>query len=310
MRIVLPLTLIIIISCSEKTKPVCNYITDYYQTIYQAELAYELKKYDRAYELYQSAFNTCTPINTYTYNEIGKYVEVCVALGYDEQALNFIELNLKNGDELKWLLQNPSYTKVFATEKGKKLIGNYDNIRADYLKSVNLELRKEIQEMSRLDQRYRNGQYQQNKNIQDSIDKKNTSRLKEIFEQFGYPSDKIIGSYSIDRVQTEIITMLLHTPDSIRMNYFVPKLKEYVKAGTCSPKTPGLLIDQFYLYKNQPQTHGTYEAQNSKYANMIDDRKQVNKNRISIGLPTLELDEKIDSVKRVNYPEMYGLPRN
>jgi hypothetical protein len=303
MRIVLPLTLILVISCSQKSKPVCNYITDYYQTIYQGELAYELKKYDRAFELYQSAFDTCTPINTDTYNEIGKYVEICLILGHDKQALDFIELDLKNGDELKWKLEDSVYSKIFTTKDGKKLIASYDNIRSEYLKGINLELRKEIQEMNRLDQLYRNGQYQENK--QDSIDKINTNRLREIFEQFGYPNNRVIGSYSVDRIHTDVITMLLHTSDSIRMSYFVPKLKEFVKAGTCSPKTLGGVIDQFYLYNGEPQTHGTYESQNSKYANMISDRDQVNKNRISIGLPSLELNEQIDSVKRINYPEMY-----
>jgi hypothetical protein len=303
MRLVLPLTFILITSCSPKNKLVCNYITDYYQNIYQAELAYELKNYDKAFELYQSAFNTCTPINTHTYNEIGKYVEICLILGHDKQALDFIELELKNGDELKWKLEDPVYSKIFTTEGGQKLIARYDKIRSEYLKGINLELRKEIQEMNRLDQLYRNGQYQENK--QDSIDKISTNRLREIFEQFGYSNNQVIGSYSVDRINTDIITMLLHTSDSIRMSYFVPKLKEYVKAGACSPKTLGQVIDQFYLYNNQPQTHGTYEAQNSKYANMIADRKQVDKNRISIGLSSLELDERIDSIKRINYPDRY-----
>lgn len=303
MRFILPLTFILIISCSQKNKPVCNYITDYYQTIYQAELAYEVKNYNKAFELYQSAFNTCTPINTYNYNEIGKYVEICLILGHDKQALDFIELELKNGDELKWKLEDPLYSKIFTTEGGQKLIAKYDKIRSEYLKGINLELRKEIQEMNRLDQLFRNGQYQENK--QDSIDKINTIKLREIFEKFGYPNDQVIGSYSVDRINTDIITMLLHTSDSIRMSYFVPKLKEYVQAGVCSPKTLGQVIDQFYLYNNQPQTHGTYEAKNSRYANMIADLKQVDKNRISIGLPSLELDERIDSIKRINYPERY-----
>lgn len=217
MRIVLPLALILVISCSQKSKPVCNYITDYHQTIYQAELAYELKKYDGALELYQSAFNTCTPINTNTYNEIEKYAKICVILGHDKQARDFIKLGLRNGDELKWKLEEPVYNKIFTTEDGQKLIANYAHIRSEYLKGINLELRKEIQEMNRLDQLYRNRQYQENK--QDSIDKVNTSRLREIFEQFGYPNNQVIGSYSVDKIHTDIITMLLHTSDSIRLSY-------------------------------------------------------------------------------------------
>lgn len=308
MRILLSLTFILLLSCSQRNKSNCNYITDYYQTIYQAELAYELKNYPRAFELYQSAFNTCTPINTLTYYEIEKYAKVCSILGHNKLALDFIKLDLENGKELKWILQDPSYAKVFATEDGQNLVADYDDIRSEYLEKVNLELRKEIQEMNRLDQLYRNGQYQEVK--QDSVDDLNTSRLREIFEQFGYPSNQVIGSYSIDQLHTDIVTILLHTSDSIRMNYFVPKLKEYVKAGVCSPKTLGQVIDQFYLYNGQPQIHGTYEAINSKYANMIGDRKQVDKNRISIGLPPLDLEERIDSIKRINYPERYRFGTN
>lgn len=303
MRIVLPLIFILIISCSQQSKPACNYITDYYQTIYQAELSYELKDYERARELYQSAFNTCTPINTSTYNEIRKYAEVCSILGHNKLALDFIKLDLKNGSELKWLLQDSIYSKVFATKDGQKLIASYDDIRSEYLKRINLELRKEIQEMNRLDQLYRNGQNQGNK--QDSIDIVNSNRLIEIFEKIGYPNEQVIGRFSIDWIPTDVNTMLLHTSDSIRMSYFVPKLKEFIKTGACSPKILGQVIDQFYLYNRQPQTHGTYESQDSKYANMIGDRNQVNKNRISIGLSPLELDERIDSIKRINYPERY-----
>lgn len=305
MRIALPLIFIFLTSCSQKKETGCDYITDYYQTIYQAELAYELKEYGKAFELYQSAFNKCTPINTRTYNEIGKYTEICLILRKDKQALDFIESDLNNGYELKWKLENPAYGRIFKTEGGQKLITRYDNIRSEYLMRINLELRKEIQEMSRLDQLYRFGKYVQDK--QDSIDNINTKRLIEIFEQFGYPNDRVIGSYSIDQIHTDISTMLLHTDDSIRMNYFVPKLKEFVKAGVCSPKILGEVIDQFHLYNGQPQIYGTYRGQNSRYATMIEDRTQVNKNRISIGLPSLELDEKIDSIKAINYPELYRL---
>lgn len=303
MRILISLTFILLLSCSQRNKSNCNYIADYYQTIYQAELAYELKDFEKAFELYQSAFNSCKPINTDTYNEIGKYAEVCAILGHNKQALDFIELGLKNGDVLKWKLEDPVYSKIFTTEGGQKLIANYNKIRSDYLIGINLELRKEIQEMSRLDQLYRNGHYQDNE--QDSVDKLNTNRLKEIFEQFQYPNDQVIGSYSFDRIHTDITVMLLHTSDSIRMSYFVPKLKEFVKAGTCSPTTLGQVIDQFYLYNGEPQTHGTYGSKDSRYAKMIGDRGQVNKNRISIGLPSLELNEKIDSVKRINHPHWY-----
>ena len=85
------------------------------------------------------------------------------------------------------------------------------------------------------------------------------------------------------------------------MNYFVPKVKEFVKNGTASPYTLGTMIDQYYLYNGEPQIYGTYGAQGGGYANMIDDLKKVESNRISIGLPTLEQKERKDSLNKIKY---------
>lgn len=293
---------ILLISCSKKLKPDNDYIKNYYQLIYSADVEFESKNYRKAFEFYQKAFNNCDPINTPEFNELRKFTELCAIIGKDKLASEFIEKNLKIGSEIKWYMNDSIYSRVFKTRKGKELLRKYDEIHKNFLKNVNMELRKEIQEMQRLDQLYRRS----NQIKQDSIDIVNTKKIILIFNEYGYPNEKIIGNSSIDKKITSISTILLHTKDSIRMNYFVPKLTEYVKNGQCSPKTLGFLIDQFHLYNGNPQTHGTYRSQNSKYATMITDKTEINRNRISIGLPTLEMQEKIDSLRQIRYPELFN----
>jgi tetratricopeptide (TPR) repeat protein len=253
MRILILIIIVGAISCSKKELQECNYIENYYQTIYEAEFQYQLENYEKAFDLYKIAFATCSPINTPVHNEIGKFIEISTVLGHIDMALEFVELNIHSGYELKWIVQDDTYKTLFETDRGKELIKNYETIRTSYLKSVNLDLRKEIQEMTRLDQLYR---INNNGPKQDSLDQINTARLIEIFDEYGYPNSNVIGHFSIDRTYTDIGTILLHTSDSIRTHYFIPKLLEYVKNGECPPLRVGNIIDQLQIYNGKPQTHG------------------------------------------------------
>lgn len=290
--------LILLSACVSTTSDNCNYIEDYYQKIYEAEFKYQIKAFEEASDLYKSAFKTCTPINTPIYNEIGKYAQVSAVLGNDKEALKYIKIDLANGSMLKWYLQDSVFRGVFVTRDGQRIIEKYDDTRTKYLTQVNLELRKKIQEMNRLDQYYRYPVYDEKK--QDSIDRINEKSLIAIFDTLGYPNEKIIGTANIDGNHIDIATILLHTDDSIRISYFIPKLTHFVRNGECPPQVLGSLIDQLALYNGLPQTHGTYKTRTSRYAKMIENRQIINSNRISIGLPSLEMEEKLDSLKLIN----------
>lgn len=304
MKYILILVIITLSCCAKEQGSQCNYITDYYQKIYKADIQYRTENYEKAFELYEEAFNCCEPIETSTYNEIGNFAETCAILGKHNLAIDFIKKNIKKGYEIKWLQQDKKFDEVFATEVGRKLVSDYDTLRAEALSNLNLSLREEIRNMRIEDQKYRNASnslYKDNADKQEAIDDYNTIRIIEIFNEFGYPNENVIGSFSVDRSPVGISTMLLHTADSIRMNYFVPKLTEFVKNGTCSPNTLGGIIDQYYLYNGEPQIYGTYTKQDGSYSNMISDLEQVDKNRISIGLPPLKLQEKKDSIVKAKY---------
>src|SRR5690606_8706767 len=135
---------------------------------------------------------------------------------------------------------------VFKSDQGKKIVASYETDRAEYLSHLDLELRSEIQEMIRQDQM--SVEEQEKRNI---IFETNTSRLIEIFEEKGYPGDDLIGPFNVDFSHSDITILLLHTSDSIRINYFIPKLKEYVKEGACDPETLGVVIDNLHLYNDE-----------------------------------------------------------
>lgn len=305
MKFFLILLFIVSVSCKIESKTECDYIANYYQKIYQADIQFETKNYKKAFEMYQEAFNSCEPINTKAYNELANFAETCAILGKNVLAIEFIKKQIERGYEIKWFQQNENFDEIFASEEGKKLISEYDYLRNMALSKINLALREEIKQMKIEDQKYRNDNFQKNIKKQVEIDAYNTNRIIEIFNEFGYPNETVIGSYSIDQTSVYISTILLHTPDSIRMKYFVPKLTEFIKSGTCSPNTLGTIIDQYYLYNDKPQIYGTYQAREGGYARMIDDLKKVNSNRISIGLPPLELKEKKDSILKVRYPDLF-----
>ena len=276
----------------------CNYIEDYYPLIYTAEVEYYLRNYQRAFDLYRKAFKACEPKNTPLNYEMSKFAELATRLGKSELALDLIERTLRNGTILKTYENDSLYYELLQSERGEKLVQDYESIREEYLTGLNLELRKEIQEMTAADQMYRRSQanFAAKKELVDSIDEVHEKRLIEIIEEFGYPDEKLIGGFAVDWSKADIVTLVLHTDDSIRMNYFVPKFKEFVKEGTIPPLHLGVVVDQYYNYNGEPQIYGTYSSERGGYATMID-REMVDRNRRSIGLPPLTVQEKLDSLK-------------
>ena len=279
------LFVLLLISCSENRRTTCDYINEYYPKVYKAQLNYNQKNYKKAFDLYTLAFESCEPKNTVGNYEMNKYAETAAILGKKKIALDFIERNLNHGMLLRYYTNNPNFFEVLKTERGKKIISNYDSLRKRYLENINIELRNEIQKMIKEDQAHVREQEKRN-----AVFKKNTKRLIEIFETIGYPGEDIVGPYNVDFQNADITILLLHTSDSIRVNYFIPKLEQYVKNGTCDPKTLGAVIDNYHLFNDDPQIIGTYEKREE---NMIPDTNQVNKNRIKIGLPTLGMDKKL-----------------
>lgn len=283
----------ILLSCSSSKKGDCNYITDYYPNTNKAEIEFYLDNYKKAYDYYQKAFENCDAIKIGTHHDTDIFAKICAELGKDDLAIDYIEKTINKGGTLNGFQNDEVFNDIFKTERGKKLIAEYDTKREKYTNSLNMALRAELQAMIEIDQRLVEQQEKR-----DSVFKVNDKRLVEIFDEFGYPNEQVVGNYGIDFTSADPTILLLHTADSIRINYFIPKVKEFVKNGKCPPNTLGTMYDNLELFNKQPQTHGTYKSQNGGYANMISDISKVNENRAEIGLPTLKTTREIDSLRR------------
>ena len=300
MKTILLLLPMIFFGCATEKKSDCNYIENYYQTVYEADLEFETGNYEKAFSLYEDAFNSCEAKNTSTYYELGKYTESSAILGKFDVTYKSAKKEIQQGIELSRFQNNTNFEEFLSSDYGKKFASEYDSLRTQFTDNADLQLRDELISMRSADQMYRGGNGEADWTKQDSIDILHEKRLIEIFESVGYPTDRMVGPHTMD-YPVDVGLLLLHTDDSIRMNYFVPKVKEFVKNGTAPPSTLGTIIDQFYLYNGKPQIYGTYSAQAGGYANMIEDLKEVDSNRISIGLPPLDLKEKKDSLNRIKY---------
>tara|TARA_R110002051_G_C8626849_1_gene484180 strand:+ start:25 stop:909 length:885 start_codon:yes stop_codon:yes gene_type:complete len=281
------------LSCQQAEKTSCNYITDYYPYTNQAEIEYYLGNYEKSFELYKKALKYCESVGVGTHQDARIFARVCAKLGKENLALEYIEKRISNGGILQEFQNDSIFTTLLNTKRGQKIVLDYDLNRTKFIDQLNVELRTELQNMIQLDQQNNMTKFQ------DSMFLENDKRLVQIFEQYGYPSEKVIGPYNIDQIQAEPSILLLHSNDSIRLNYFIPKIKKYVENGQCSPYVLGIMLDNLELFNDRPQTHGTYLNGNGGYAKMISDKSKVNSNRKSIGLPPMEISKKLDSLKRL-----------
>lgn len=282
--------LVLLIACS-KPKENCNYVSDYYPLTTKASLQFYLGNNKKAFDLYSKAFESCNAIKIGALHDTDTFAKVCASLGKSNLALDYIELTLKKGGTINTFLNDSIFNKILKTESGKKLLFNSDSIHSAYLNGLDLKLRSELQEMIALDQKYNSTK------LQDSMFMANDSKLMEIFEEHGYPNEQMIGNYGVDQIMADPAILLLHTMDSSRIHYFIPKIKQFVQNGTCPPLVLGTLYDNLELFNGKPQTYGTYKNQDGGYAKMISNLGEVDDNRISIGLPSLEITRKLDSLR-------------
>ncbi|MHA7060238.1 hypothetical protein ACWGOQ_0023655 [Aquimarina sp. M1] len=268
-------------SCSSKSQQK-NYIDGgYYRSVYEADSLFIEGNYLKSYSILEGAFKQNSPINLPIYYEYKTYIKSAYLTNNKGKSFDGLR-NLISKYGITWnQINNDSILKLVKTESNlsKK---HFDSLSIIFIKTLDISLREEILEMKIKDQLYRGRNYVgENITKQDSIDDVNTKKLITIFEKYGYPNSGIIGTSSNpNKNNPSIRVMLLHTDDSIRESYFMPKILSFVKKGKCNPFTYGAVYDQLLLYNKEEQKYWTYETKKN-----ITNTKKVNEFRESIGLP-------------------------
>ncbi|CAM1350054.1 hypothetical protein [Tenacibaculum ascidiaceicola] len=265
-----------------------NSYSTYYSNVAKADSLFAVKRYSEAYNIFNETFNKYKPLNTFNFREYTRYVISKHLSGNDVSKKEVERLISEYGGASSMYMHRDSTLKHLL-KKHKISKREIDSLNDSYVKSLDTVLRKQLFKAIEEDQYYRT--YYEGKD-KDKLWKKsdsiNEKLLVDLFEKNIFPNETIIGPKFYKGSVVDIDVLLLHTKDSIRMNYFLPKMKKFIFEGKCEPHIYAIMVDQYHLYNDREQLYGTYntkELSPKKYSYYNENRR-----KLRIGLPTIEFD--------------------
>lgn len=186
-----------------------------------------------------------------------------------------------------------------------------EDTRRSYVTPVTrLALRKELLAMIERDQNIRNEMIQSgvdhpNRGIlahMDIIDRRNTSRMKSIIKEYGWPGPALVGWDG-----TEAAFLLVQHADHRTQKELLPLMQKEYRAGILSGPNYALFIDHVLVDDGRPQVYGSrarpfdqWEAGEPRLY-PIEDEANVDKRRAEVGLSSLA--EYREFLKQMYHPK-------
>ena len=170
-------------------------------------------------------------------------------------------------------------------------------------------LRKELISMLEEDQKIRreiieNGVEHPSEQLQsrmDTIDRKNTMRMKSIVKQYGWPTSDMVGWDGSDAA-----FLLVQHADHDSHKTFVPLLQKEFKAGNVSGPNYALFVDRVLTEEGKLQIYGSRTLPFDRWQDgepalyPIEDEANVDKRRAEVGLSPLS--EYREMLKQMYHP--------
>lgn len=260
--------------------------SNYYREISKADSLFVIKEYENATQLFEQIFSKYEPINTFRFNEYSCYLKSKYFFNKDVNEVDIEALISKYGFTKGRILNDSILSKYYSQFINEE---KYIELISYYKKSIDFKLRKKIASMVKLDQYYRTEYDGDDFNKQlKKIDSIHERELILMFDKGVYPGVMKVGSLFYDENVPDIETLLLHTGDSIRLNYFLPKLRNFIKEGKSSPYIYAMMLDQLELYNGRTQKYGTYNVKSIDENDIKNFSK--NRNELNIRLPSIEFD--------------------
>ncbi len=176
-----------------------NYI-DFQKNITRAEIAILDSNYNEASNIYYDLFQN------YDFVFLGNCVSACqsaIAINNDTLAFYFAERAIKHGLKMNQIETEKTLKLLQTKPQWNTFSANYDSLRAIYIKSVNWELRKKINELHDRDQLWRDRHELQWWNLlwnpiikhfwYKDLEKIVEMELVPLINEYGYPGEKLIG---------------------------------------------------------------------------------------------------------------------
>jgi hypothetical protein len=294
----------------------CNYITShYYQKISEATIASLRENTKESYRILSEITNTCELRNSITYYELFNYATLSLKYNHYLEAYNAILSLVKNyGYQLQDFQGCKNYRKLHTLKDWKNLKRALSEQEKCFV--ADTLLYNEIDQMFKDDQYHREIYTQErsiakkNKdsiaiglldmeysNIFDSIDNQNFQKLLTIINTKGFPlsTNNKFNKIARNQVYVALLTIIMHSTDSMRMCVLKPLLLQYIAKGECPPEFLASMVDRQKLGAHKPYIYGTYQNISPEE---IFEYEKIDERREAIGLPKFNTTEEVFQLRR------------
>ena len=281
----------------------CDYIAKgYYQLIHEADMDYMSGNKEEAYRKITEARNSCNLLNQPQYREMSQYAELLSERNEFEEAIHYITILVKEYGYSSDFFEQQDYFQHLSSNIDWNIIKTeLDRLNELFYTEERVQLAEELKEMFNKDQAIR--QMAEDSIMSENfwqtwlrIDSTNEQRIKEIIEQYGYPNERLIGFKNF-MLASSITTMIMHFEDTA---YFKPVLLQFIKQGKCEPRTLGSFVDSRQRMDTRTDKY-IYRIYDNAEDHEIWDIANLDNRRQAIGLPSMEMKHKRDSLLSIFY---------
>ncbi|MEM8938623.1 MAG: hypothetical protein AAGC64_04660 [Bacteroidota bacterium] len=286
---------------------------NYHREVVKCENLIAKRKYKDAIYVFDSLFKRFDFVYL---RDIKLATQLCAFEKDSHAGLRFIKSGIINGWALENLLKNDKLSLFHEDPSWENILEEYDSLHRTYLTRLNLELKNEVHEMFKKDQRkafvalFKVGQKAKRKYSEKKFAPHSEHQLKkldQILDQYGYPGERLIGNNWWGSV-------ILSHHNSISVNYnscdtiyaqIKPKLLAALKRGEISPYELAQIEDWRVAVLN------AHKLTSYGFLGAIPDDEAletVNKNRADIGLRDIELRNDLIAIEKETGMNLY-LPK-
>lgn len=269
----------------------------YKENIDCAKAAFEAEDYATCANCYEKAMKI-TQKSSYS------LVQTAVCLSMNKQpeaAFPYIFTAIENSWEQAEMYLNSSegLDAVKASAEWTKVETRLQEKRAAYEATLNMPLKRELDSMMVLDQKYRmmmdsvskafGWESEEMKALwakQNPVDSSNTVRIEEIIQQYGYPGQKLVG-----RSSAGVAFFVIQHADLEIQEKYLPVLEKAADEGEVRWSLVAMLVDRVRMRQGKEQLYGSQVTRDSTGQSMfhpIEDEAHVNERRAKVGLGPLE----------------------
>ncbi len=222
-----------------------------------------------------------------------------------KSALKFIRLGVMAGWTLKSIIKLDNFQSLKEYSEWTKVVLEYDSLHEIYLSRLNFQLKEQVHEMFKDDQKkafgwfIRIGQKSKRKYAEKKFaphSEHQLEKLEQILNEYGYPGEQLIGNNlwgSVILSHHNSISVSYNSKDTLYA-HLKPKLLNALKQGEISPYELAQIEDWRIAALND------HELTSYGFLGTIPDDSAldiVNKNRTEIGLRSIDLRNNLIDVE-------------